>query len=237
MLQQGFGFLLATAASIVAQTPLSVAGLGANAPLTIRAHATRELLTVDLVLQPEWHVYANDVGGGQPVTVRLPPDSAFAANGALRLPPDIDGKLTGKVRLELPIVGKGEGAGLKAVLEFAVCDPLLCLPPMEVTIAGEVRGLGVLLVVDEPDARSARIAAFLRARGFTVDVTTYADVTAEQCNRHDVVLADSKLFGKGLKVRQRVREFPRTTSPIVAVGFYGTELIEAHGLAMTSGYI
>jgi hypothetical protein len=51
------------------------------------------------------------------------------------------------------------------------------------------------------------------------------------------VLADSKLFGKGLKVRQRVREFPRTTSPIVAVGFYGTELIEAHGLAMTSGYI
>jgi len=31
--------------------------------------------------------------------------------------------------------------------------------------------------------------------------------------------------------------FPRTDTPIVAVGFYGTELIEAHTVAMTSGYI
>jgi hypothetical protein len=45
------------------------------------------------------------------------------------------------------------------------------------------------------------------------------------------------LFGQGAKVRAQVLQFPRTHTPIVAVGFYGTELIEAHGVAMTSGYI
>ena len=36
---------------------------------------------------------------------------------------------------------------------------------------------------------------------------------------------------------QHVQAFPRTDTPIVAVGFFGTELIERHGVAMTSGYI
>jgi hypothetical protein len=62
-------------------------------------------------------------------------------------------------------------------------------------------------------------------------------VRLEECDAADIVLADSDVFQKhGVKI-DVVRKFPRTSSPVVAVGFLGTELIEAHGLALTSGYI
>ncbi len=96
----------------------------------------------------------------------------------------------------------------------------------------------VLLVVDQEDARSERIAAFLRQGGMTPKVTTYEKVTVRACDGVDVVLADSKLFDRNAAgSRARARKFPKTSSPIVAVGYLGTELIEAHGIAMTSGYI
>jgi hypothetical protein len=98
--------------------------------------------------------------------------------------------------------------------------------------------LDVLVVVDKKDARSERLAAFLKKGGFAPKVTTYADVTSRACDRAEVVLADSKLFRKNAKGSVgRARKFPKTKSPIVAVGFLGTELIEGHGVAMTSGYI
>ncbi|MFT4843608.1 MAG: hypothetical protein ACI90M_004088, partial [Candidatus Azotimanducaceae bacterium] len=42
---------------------------------------------------------------------------------------------------------------------------------------------------------------------------------------------------EGASIRDFVLKFPQTVAPIVAVGFWGTELIEAHKVAMTSGYI
>jgi hypothetical protein len=63
-------------------------------------------------------------------------------------------------------------------------------------------------------------------------------VTKRTCDTHDVVLADSKLFriGEAGSI-QRAHGFPETTSPIVAVGFLGTKLIEGQRIAMASGYI
>ena len=72
----------------------------------------------------------------------------------------------------------------------------------------------------------------------TPAVTTYAKVDTRACDRHDVVLADSKLFRKNEKGSvNRARGFPATRTPIVAVGFLGTELVEGQKIAMTSGYI
>lgn len=228
------------AAAALAQAPLAVTGLPERAPLSITASATATALNVDLSLESEWHAYARDVGGGQPVSLALAPDCGFVATGPQRLPPDDGGKLHGRVHVELPIAARGAGRALRATLALQVCDPLMCLPPMSITIAGEVPDAGafpVLLVVDVEDEHAARIEAFLQQRGFTVALTTYADVTAADCERAAVVVADSKRFGQTAKVRERVLKFPKTTTPIVAVGFFGTELIEAHGVAMTSGYI
>jgi len=237
MRKLGLGFFLCSTAALAAQAPLAVTGLPDAAPLAIVALATPDMLVVELALAPEWHAYSRDVGGGQPISVRLAADCDFVASDALRFPSDVEGKLTGDVRLQLPITAQGEGTRLHAVIDLMVCDPLQCLPPMSVTISGEVRACRVLLVVDVADERSARIVAFLEEGGFEVEVSTYEEVTTAQCDRHDVVLADSKLFGKSRGTRQHVLKFPSTATPIVAVGFFGTELIEAHGIAMTSGYI
>ena len=96
----------------------------------------------------------------------------------------------------------------------------------------------VLVVVDQKGARSERIVEFLKKGGMAPKVAIYPEVTTRECDAADVVLADSKLFRKYAEGSVgRARAFPKTDSPIVAVGFLGTELIEAHGIAMTSGYI
>lgn len=227
--------------SALGQAVLEVSGLPDDAPVAIRAAATTELLVVDLALEPEWHAYAIDKGEGQPITLRIDGDCAFVAAGGLRIEPSDAGVLTGDVRLELPLVAQRGAEKIRATLEFMVCDALQCLPPMSVAIRGSVAAgpaaNSVLLVADQVDERSARIEKFLGERGFDVTVTTYEKVTATDCDRVAVVLADSKLFGQGAKVRQLVLKFPQTVSPIVAVGFHGTELVEAHQIAMTSGYI
>jgi hypothetical protein len=108
---------------------------------------------------------------------------------------------------------------------------------MDVSLRGPIEPLRILLVVGVRDEHAARIEAFLRKRGFAPSVTTYAEVDLKSCDAHDVVLADSKLFRENRGALKHALEFPKTKSPIVAVGFLGTELIEAQGLAMTSGYI
>lgn len=231
------------AASLAAQTPLQVEGLSAKAPLAIKASATAELLVVEMSLKPEWHVYSRDVGGGQPVVVRTTAGSALVAAGDQKLPAGVDGKLHGNVRVELPLKRAADGGELRAVVDFMICDPIMCLPPMTVTLTGEVAaaavdGMSVLLVVDEKDGRSERVEAFLKERGFEVGTTTYAEARPDYIAGYEVVLADSKRFGKTAKnVRQQVLKFPKTKTPMIAVGFFGTELIEGHQIAMTSGYI
>jgi len=229
-------------ATAAAQSQLEVGELPPRSPLAITAQASSTELVVELKLDPEWHVYARDVGGGQPVALTLAPDCGFQASGALRLPADKQGKLAGKFEIHLPIAARlGSEPVLRAELQLQVCDALECLPPLQLSITGRIRNakepFPVLLVVDVEDERSERIASFLRERGFTVTVTSYPKVTAEACEAHAVVLADSKLFGKTAKVRDAVLKFPATSTPIVAVGHFGTELVKAQGVAMTSGYI
>ena len=228
------------AAAVVGQGSLAVEGLPDNAPLTVKATATTDGLTVHVAMRSGWHLYARDVGGGRPVAVTL--ESGAASARSLVLPPDEDGKLKGSFDLVLPLKGAAAGAPVVARFDFMACDPLMCMPPMTVSLKGQVGAasgsLKVLLVADVRDDHSARVAAFLGAHGFTPTVTTYGEVTTSLCDAHDVVVADSKLFGKYERgALPSVRGFPRTTTPIVAVGFFGTELVEGQGLAMTSGYI
>jgi len=225
-------------ATAAAQQPLQVAGMPAEAPLTLWASASPDALTLDVKMKPGWHLYAADVGGGQPVSVTIERRSNFAAGGALVIPAGKEGKLTGAFRLVLPLKKKGRGNAIECRFDFMACDPLQCLAPMTVRITGELRRLKVLVVVDREDARSRRIFEFLKGRGMSPKVATYSKVTARACDLHDVVLTDSKLFRKNEKGSVgRARGFPKTSSPIVAVGFLATELIEGQKIAMTSGYI
>lgn len=229
------GLLWSTAFS---QHTLEVAGLPEDAPLTLWASATPDALTVAVTMKPGWHLYARDVGGGQPVKLTLERRSDFVARGPLAVPAGDEGKLTGAFRLVLPLKKKGRGRVVRARLDFMACDPVRCLPPMSVQLRGDLRPLKVLLVVDREDERSRRIADFLAKAGMQTKTTTYGQVTTRACDAHDVVLADSRLFKKNERGSiGRARGFPPTESPIVAVGFLGTELIEGHKLAMTSGYI
>lgn len=228
-------WLLAACAAAVGQIPVRASGLEID-QVQLRASVSSEALIVDLDIAEGWHAYVRDVGGGMPLAIELADDCDFVAAGALQVPPDRDGEVSGKVRWQLPVTARGKGRDLRAVVTFQVCDALECLAPAEVELRNAPPP-NVLLVVDQEDERSARVVKLLKAHRLTVDVVTYDAVTAAQCDGHDVVLADSKRFREGKRIRKQVLGFPRTQSPIVAVGFWGTELVEAHKVAMTSGYI
>ncbi|MGK0299243.1 MAG: hypothetical protein ACI89X_000104 [Planctomycetota bacterium] len=228
-------WLLLVCASAVAQIPLRASDPEID-QVSLSAVTTKDAVIVDLVIAEGWHAYSRDVGGGMPLVIELAADCDFVATGKLKLPNAHGGKVTGKARWQLPIKARGAGRDFRAVLTFQVCDELECLAPAEVELQS-APPMNVLLVVDAEDERSARITKLLGERGIQSHVTTYAKVTTAACYSHDVVLADSKLFRQGARVRDLVLKFPQTVTPIVAVGLWGTELIEAHGIAMTSGYI
>ena len=116
----------------------------------------------------------------------------------------------------------------------------MCLPPIVLELRSDAAPGGplrVLLVAIDDGERTQRIAKFLTASGFLPTVTTYADVTAELCDAHDVVIADSPIFMQTRGKKVPVDRFPKTTAPIVAVGFLGTRVLEANKIAMACGYI
>lgn len=228
-------WMLLACASVGAQMPL-LASDPEMEQVSLSAVATKDAVIVDLAIVEGWHAYARDVGGGMPLAIELAADCDFVVSGKLKIPAAHDGKVTGKARWQLPIKARGAGKNLRAVVTFQVCDELECLAPAEVELQSGPP-MSVLLVVDAIDERSQRIREMLTEHGITSSQTTYEEVKGALCDSHDVVLADSKLFRQGKKIRDLVLNFPQTTSPIVAVGFYGTELVEAHKVAMTSGYI
>ena len=230
-------FLLA--GTLGAQRELTITGIPAEAPFTARATADPARLVVQLDLRPGWHAYARDTGGGEPVSLSLSKASGFTGVGAIRLSKDEGGELHGRVRIEQwlePVTGVDKRI-IQAKLNLMVCDPMQCLPPIELTISGKVDPLRVLLVTSTADEHAARIGKFLTDRGFTVQSSTYPEVDSKTCDANDVILADSKLFREDGKPGLKARTFPATKTPVVAVGFLGHLIIEAHGLAMTSGYI
>ncbi len=228
--------LLLPLASLTAQVPL-VASVPHAQDCDVAASATPTELRLDLSIAAGFHAYVRDVGGGGPVSLELDPACGYEAAGELVLPESGDGRVTGRATWRLPLRAKGAGGELRATAWLQVCDELMCHAPERVELTGRPDGIAVLLVSGASDARAERVATFLRDRGFVVSSTTYPEVTAAMCDRHQVVLCDSKRFRETAKVRQHVLAFPKTETPIVAVGLWGTELIEGHGVAMTSGYI
>ncbi|MGC6489216.1 MAG: hypothetical protein ACON4Z_16335 [Planctomycetota bacterium] len=229
-------WLFAAAAPLTAQAPMAVSVPHAQ-DCDVAATATARELRLELRLADGFYAYTRDVGGGGPVTLALDPACGFEATGPLLPPEDKAGKVSGAAVWRLPIRPRRADAELRATAWLQVCDELMCHAPERVEISGRPGGFPVLLVSGARDERSGRVAAFLAARGLDVDVTTYAEATAAMCERAEVVLCDSKRFRETAKVREHVLAFPKTTTPIVAVGFFGTELVEAHGVAMTSGYV
>lgn len=228
--------VLLAAQHLTAQHDVEIRGVPADAPFAVTAWVDATRLVIDLELNDDWHCYASDIGGGQPLSLEFTGDSAVRAVGKLRLPRDRAGELHGRVRIEQWIRAK-VGDTFRAKLDFMVCDPMQCLPPIELTLRGKISPLRVLLVTSSSDAYAERVRSFLSERQFAVTSVLYDQVDAKTCDAHDVVLASSKLFREDGKGGRKARSFPKTESPIVAVGFLGTQLIENHGIAMTSGYI
>jgi hypothetical protein len=222
---------------VCCQAPLDITGLEEQIPVAIRASATDYALVVDLTFEKDWHAYSRDVGGGQPVQIVLDRECGFESTGFLEAPGDEKGLLSNKVRLTLPMKPKGKGRDLRARLELQVCDALQCLAPMSLTLSGVVKRNTILLVFAKKDERADRIVTWLTKRHFDVVTELYTSVTHQACDSRDLVICDSELFQKhGVSVAV-AREFPRTKAPMIAVGFLGTQIAAAHGLAMTSGYI
>jgi Thiol:disulfide interchange protein DsbD, N-terminal len=234
--------LLFFAGTLGAQRELTITGIPEEAPFKVRATADPSRLIVELDIKKGWHAYSRDTGGGEPIALSLSKGSGFARVGKLRLSKDKEGELHGRVKIEQwlePAAGgdKKSKHGIEAKLNFMVCDPMQCLPPIELTISGKIEPLRVLLVTSSKDEHATRIQKFLIDRGFSVEATTYPEVDSKTCDAHEVILADSKLFREDGKGGRKARDFPKTKTPIVAVGFLGHLIVEAHGLAMTSGYI
>jgi len=216
---------------------VEVSGVPDDAPYRVVASVDRARLVIDLAFEEGWHAYARDVGGGAPLEL-FATDAADGAHfGALRFPESDDGELAGNVRLVQWLTLPADESRVDATLSLTVCDALQCLNPTDIRLTATVAPLKLLVVVDTEDERARRIGEFFAARGFGVEMTTYEAVTAEECDANDLVVADSKLYRAARGLRERVADFPRTRTPIVAVGLLGTELVKAHGLAMTSGYI
>ncbi len=224
------------------RVPLRVTGLPADAPLAVSTEQDGLVLRFRVSLRDGWHLYERDVGGGKPVTVTIV-GGDYAAAGPLAVPKREDGLIVGEAELTLPLRRTGAGNALLATMGFMVCDALQCLPPIELRIEGD-GGAGeagtpvrVLLVGVDDLERTKRIAEFLRGRAFEVDVTIYALVTAELCDGHDVVIADSPTFGQVRGKKIDVKRFPLTASPLIAVGFLGTRILEEQKVTMACGYI
>jgi len=228
---------------LVAQTELAVAGMPDDAPLTVTASHDGAKLRIVADLQKGWHLYGRDVGGGQPVAVTIT-GGAFTAAGELVTPMDSSGLITCTAELTLLLRRTGNGDALAATMSFMVCDALRCLPPIVLelrTAATPAPAAGapfrVLLVAGDDGERTQRIAHFLRDRGFSPTVTTYAAVTTALCDSNDVVIADSQTFMAERGKKVPAEKFPPTQTPVVAVGFLGTRVLEANKVAMACGYI
>jgi hypothetical protein len=225
--------------SVPAARALAVRGLEQGDPFKLTAQASDAALTLELSIDAGWHLYGRDTGGGVPVRLAVLPGSCFEAAGELQAPADAKGEITGKAKLVLPLRRTAPGNALRARFSFMACDALQCLPPREVELETRLR----VLVVTPADApHRARLEKLLSERGFDCTLREYKGLTAEECERHDVVVADSPnpdeaAFRAAMKQRAAALAFPRTRAPIVAVGYLGTVLLEAHKIAMACGYI
>jgi len=225
---------------------LSVTELDAAEPFQVSAVAHEQQLSIEVRLEPGWHMYGRDAGKGPPVAITILQGSCFEAAGAPVIPMDAEGEIKGKTTITLPLRRTRSGNSLKARFSYMVCDALECKAPAEFTLErshSASKPLTVLLITSDDKSRSDRIQEFLQKAGFTCKVTQYAAVTKAECEAHDLVVYDSPCSDQDTwrtvsrAGRKHAAEFPKIKTPLIAVGFLGTELLDAHRLAIACGYI
>jgi hypothetical protein len=239
--------------SLRSQTPaeteansLTIRDLSDQQRFSVSATATDTLLSVNLSIAPGWHMYGRETGQGPAVSLQVLDGSSFQPAGQAHLPMDEEGLIQGKVLITLPLRRAAVGDALQVRFSYMICDALQCDPPSEFILerANDVnKPLSILLVTSNDQDRRGRIQKFLHGQGFTCKAVDYDGVTKAACEEHDLVVYDSP--GPDQETwravsragRQHAVAFPEVDTPIIAVGFLGTQLLEAHRIAIACGYI
>jgi hypothetical protein len=240
-------------ADVNCQTPveakasrLTVRDLTDQQRFTVSATASDTLLSVHLSIAPGWHMYGRETGQGPAVSLQVLDGSSFRPSGPAQLPMDDEGLIQGKALITLPLRRSAVGDALQVRFSYMICDALQCDPPGEFILERSndaSKPLSILLVTSKDQDRRGRIQKFLRGQGFTCKAVHYDGITKAACEQHDLVVYDSPCSDQetwravSRAGRQHATTFPEIDTPIIAVGFLGTALLEAHRIAIACGYI
>lgn len=212
-----------------------------NGRVQAKAAATIDQIFITVTIESEWHIYAPGSKAGVPLTVKMNEGSDFSLAGDIHVEQNEKGEVGGVATIRIPIERSGEGNKLDFDFDYQACDALECEEPVRLNFVGDVSNQGprkVLLVVDANDERAQRISKLISDAGIDCETHLYKDeLSREFCDSFDVVITDCPGFRNSRDGLAAVEKFPRTDTPIIAVGFLGTRLIENHKLALTSGYI
>ena len=211
-----------------------------QAPVDVSACATQGMLFIRVDLKDQWHLYAPGSTAGVPITVKALENSDYELSGEITVPQNDRGEISGTAVVRVPIRRKRSGNRLSVEFGYQACDARTCLLPARCSLLGEPsRGpVDVLLMVRAQGDRADRIAGMFRSEGFRCTVRTFESRPDRGfCDRFDVVIGDCEGYQQSKSIVSFARDFPKTQTPIIAVGFLGSELVEAHQIAMTSGYI
>lgn len=212
-----------------------------DGPVEAKAMATGDQVFITVTIEPEWHIYAPGSKAGVPFTVKMNDGSNFQLAGDIHVDQNEKGEVGGVATIRIPITSTGDGSKLDLLFDYQACDALECEEPVRLQFTGEVFDTSprrVLLVVDANDERTQRISELITGAGMECETHLYKDeLSREVCDSFDVVVTDCPGFRNSKDGFAGVSKFPLTDTPIVAVGFLGTNLIENHKLALTSGYI
>ena len=78
-------------------------------------------------------------------------------------------------------------------------------------------------MVGEEGDRADRIAGMLKSEGFECTVRTFeSEPDKGFCDQFDVVIGDCEGYQKSKSIAPFARDFPKTQTPIIAVGFMTT---------------
>ncbi len=203
--------------------------------------STTTQLFIHVEIDKEWHIYAPGSKAGVPFSIEMQKESDFVVAGDIHVEQDEKGVVARSTTLRVPIKRSGTGNQLAFQFDYQACDALECDQPERLEFTGVVSRTSpkrILLVVDANDERAKRISTLIKDTGMECVVHQYAEnLTQEICNSYDVIVTDCPGFRNSKDGFAAVKKFPKTDTPILASGFLGTELIENHQLAMTSGYI
>lgn len=247
MNRASFAFaMIFVTSSLLAQTQLEPKNAPKKSPVKLSAYATENTLFVRVDLKENWHAYAPGSKAGMPVSLKFLEASDYQIAGELVVPQNEKGEVSGTAVFRVPIKRKEKkettdaGNHLAVKFVYQVCDGRVCLPPTTCEFSGEPsKGpVNVLLMVGKKGERTDRITTMLKSQGFDCTTRTYESKPDKKfCDRFDVVVVDSESHLQSKSIRELAREFPKTQTPMVAVGCIGREVMNSHRIAMASGYM